>query len=103
MLTRATTAQSHLASTNAACKSLLDKAGGLQAQRTATRTRQTIITAFLTRYTLTDAETEAIVSREVPVGKRLFGAMDRAQKIREECHVLLGFGASDDDEGTRAG
>lgn len=101
MLARASTAQAKLNETNAACKFLLDKAGGLQNQRTSTRARQTVIAAFLARYTLTDAETDAITLRDVPVGKRLFAAMDRVQAIRGDCYVLLG--ASDDEDGTRAG
>jgi conserved oligomeric Golgi complex subunit 6 len=52
--------------------------------------RQSIISVFLARFTLTEAEVEAITSREVPVGRRLFEAMDRAEKIRDDCQILLG-------------
>jgi conserved oligomeric Golgi complex subunit 6 len=52
-------------------------------------TRQSIVSLFLSQFTLTEAETEAITSRDIPVGKRLFNAMDRTEKIRESCQILL--------------
>jgi conserved oligomeric Golgi complex subunit 6 len=52
-------------------------------------TRQLIVSLFLTQFTLTEAETEAITSREIPVGKRMFDAMDRTEKIRGSCQILL--------------
>ncbi|KAF8340617.1 oligomeric complex COG6-domain-containing protein [Cantharellus anzutake] len=54
-----------------------------------TAARQSIITAFLSRFTLSDAEVEAITSHDVPVGKQLFAAMDRAETIRGDCRILL--------------
>lgn len=61
--------------------------------------RQSIISVFLARFTLTEAEVEAITSREVPVGRRLFEAMDRAEKIRDDCQILL----SGEGESTKSG
>lgn len=52
-------------------------------------TRQLMISLFLSQFTLTEAETEAITSREIPVGTRMFDAMDRTEKIRETCQILL--------------
>jgi len=43
----------------------------------------------LTRFTLSDSEAEAIASGEVPVGPQFFAAMDKAQRIREDCRVLM--------------
>ena len=57
--------------------------------RQTTAVRQNIISVFLQRFTLTEAETESITSHDVPVGKQMFAAMDRAERIREDCSILL--------------
>ncbi len=44
---------------------------------------------FLSRFTLTPEDVEAITSREVPVGKRFFNAMNKAERIRNDCRVLM--------------
>ena len=62
-------------------------------------TRQTIITLFLARFTLTPDEAEAIASREVPVGPRFFAAMDKAERVRDDCRVLM----AGEDGPTKAG
>jgi conserved oligomeric Golgi complex subunit 6 len=59
------------------------------AQRQEVTARQSIIAAFLARFTLTSEEVEAITSREIPVGKRFFTAMDKAERIRNDCRVLM--------------
>jgi hypothetical protein len=68
--------------------------------RHTTAVRQNIITVFLGRFTLTKAEVESITSHDVPVGKQLFAAMDRAEKIRADCQMLL---SGEDGAGTKAG
>ena len=62
-------------------------------------TRHTIITLFLDRFTLAPDEAEAIASREVPVGPRFFAAMDKAERVREDCRVLM----AGEDGPTKAG
>lgn len=52
-------------------------------------TKQSIIGLFLSRFTLTPEEAEAIMSRDVPVSKRFFSAMSKAERIREDCRVLM--------------
>ncbi len=61
--------------------------------------RQSIITLFLSRFTLNADEKEAIASRDVPVGPRFFAAMDKAAKIRDDCRVLM----TGDEGDTKAG
>jgi hypothetical protein len=53
------------------------------------KTRQSIVTLFLARFTLSPNEAEALSSSEVPVGPKFFAAMDRAQAIRDDCRVLM--------------
>ncbi|KDQ13474.1 hypothetical protein BOTBODRAFT_111408 [Botryobasidium botryosum FD-172 SS1] len=92
-------AQVKLQATNEGCKYLLERAGSLQMQRQNTIARQSIISAFLSRFTLTEAETEALTSRDVPVGRRVFDAMDKTARIREDCQVLLSGDGGDDQAG----
>ncbi|KAI0253558.1 oligomeric Golgi complex subunit 6 [Lactifluus subvellereus] len=89
MRARCEEAQTQLQSTNEACKSLLDRAGSLRDERQEVKTRQSIVTLFLARFTLSDDETNALSSPDVPVGPAFFAAMDRAQAIREDCRVLM--------------
>ncbi|KAG8918014.1 Golgi transport complex subunit 6, partial [Tulasnella sp. 408] len=99
MQTRCDEAQSKLQATNESCKHLLDRAEGLRAQRQATAARQSIISLFLSRFTLTEEETQAVASRDVPVGPQVFAAMDRIEKIRTDCRVLM----SGEEGETKAG
>lgn len=57
--------------------------------------KQTAIAAFLTRFTLTEEENEALTSRDVPVGRRVFNAIDRCEQIRSECIVLSSVDAGE--------
>ncbi|KAI9065410.1 oligomeric complex COG6 [Trametes sanguinea] len=94
MRMRCDEAQSQLHETNEACKSLLDRAGSLREERyyscsQGIAVRQSIISAFLTRFTLSPSEKEAISSRDVPLGPTFFAAMDKAARIQADCRVLL--------------
>jgi hypothetical protein len=63
------------------------------------KTRQSIITLFLARFTLSAEEANALSSPEVPVGPTFFAAVDRAQAIRDDCRVLM----AGEDSPSRAG
>ncbi|KAI0822772.1 oligomeric complex COG6 [Trametes gibbosa] len=89
MRVRCDEAQSQLYETNEACKSLLDRAGSLREERQGVAMRQSIISAFLARFTLSSSEKDAIASRDVPIGTTFFAAMDKAARIQEDCRVLL--------------
>jgi hypothetical protein len=48
--------------------------------------KQTIVTLFLARFTLSEAETAALTSRDVPVGGRFFtNAMDKVVRVCADC------------------
>ncbi|KAG9104660.1 Golgi transport complex subunit 6 [Ceratobasidium sp. 370] len=81
--------ENRLRMTNQSCRYLLERAEGLRAQKQTTGARQEIITLFLERFTLSPAEVEAVTSRDVPVGRRMFDAMDKLERIREDCRVLM--------------
>ncbi|KAI0045369.1 oligomeric complex COG6 [Auriscalpium vulgare] len=82
-------AQSQLQSTNEACKSLLDRAESLREERQDVNRRQSIVTLFLARFTLSEDETQAITSPDTPIGSKFFAAMDKTEKIRDDCRVLM--------------
>ncbi|OSD08476.1 oligomeric complex COG6 [Trametes coccinea BRFM310] len=116
MRVRCDEAQSQLHETNEACKSLLDRAGSLREERQGIAVRQSIISAFLSRFTLSSSEKEAISSRDVPLGPTFFAAMDKAARIQADCRVLLtasltlpapSLGGGEDEDGedraTKAG
>lgn len=68
---------------------LVEHAEGLERQRAAALTQVEVAKVFLSRFTLSDAERASIYSREVRVGNDLFSAMDKLQRIRSECQILL--------------
>ncbi|EJU04626.1 oligomeric complex COG6 [Dacryopinax primogenitus] len=99
MHTQCDDAQNQLQTAQLACKHLLEMSSSLLAQRKSTATKAALISLFLSRFTLTEAETEALTSREVPVGDRVLATLDSATRIREECRVLL----TGEGGGTKAG
>ncbi|KAI8989800.1 oligomeric complex COG6 [Trametes punicea] len=118
MRVRCDEAQTQLRETNAACKSLLDRAGSLREERQGVAVRQSIISAFLSRFTLSPSEKDAISSWDVPIGPTFFAAMDKAARIQADCRVLLtasltlptpsategeGDGEDGEDRATKAG
>jgi conserved oligomeric Golgi complex subunit 6 len=62
-------------------------------------TRKSIVTLFLARFTLDDEEAEAIASRDVPLGQRFYAAMDKTERIRNDCQLLM----AGEDGPTKAG
>ena len=106
MRSRCDEAETQLRLTNEASKSLLERAGSLRRERSGPRiplgvklliyyfrqeveTRKSIVTLFLARFTLNEEEVEALTSRDVPIGARFFAAMDKTEKIRNDCRVLM--------------
>jgi hypothetical protein len=61
--------------------------------------KKSIVTLFLSRFTLNEEEVEAMTSRDVPVGQRFFQAMDKTERIRTDCRVLM----AGEDGPTQAG
>jgi hypothetical protein len=57
--------------------------------RQEVETRNSIVSLFLSRFTLSNEEIEVLVSRDVPIGKRFFDVVDKAEQIRKDCKVLM--------------
>ncbi|KAJ2912469.1 hypothetical protein MD484_g7951, partial [Candolleomyces efflorescens] len=93
-------AEGQLQSTNEASKAVLERAGNLRDERQEVEDKKSIITLFLSKFTLSSDEVEALTSREVPVGPTFFSAMDKTEQIRQDCRVLM---AGDEDGPTKAG
>jgi hypothetical protein len=65
--------------------------------RASTRMRSELSNLFLKHFTLSAEETEVLNLKEVTINEKLFRAMDRVKKIREDCaglFVVAGVGAS---------
>ncbi|TFK19198.1 COG6-domain-containing protein [Coprinopsis marcescibilis] len=92
-------AETQLASTNEASKVVLERAGNLRDERQDVEDKKSIISLFLARFTLSESEAEAITSRDVPVGPRFFEAIDKTERIRQDCRVLM----AGEDGPTKAG
>ncbi|WRT63924.1 uncharacterized protein IL334_000851 [Kwoniella shivajii] len=90
MQVRCDQVQSELDQANSGTKYLLERADGLRSQRASAQLRSSLISLFLSRFTLSESELAALGSREVVVGQTLFDALDRVEKIRKDCEVLLG-------------
>ncbi|KAK8861721.1 hypothetical protein IAR55_002544 [Kwoniella newhampshirensis] len=90
MQVRCDQVQAELDQANSGTKYLLERADGLRSQRASAQLRATLIHLFLSRFTLSESELAALISREVAVGTALFQALDHVEAIRVDCQVLLG-------------
>ncbi|WVO14670.1 hypothetical protein L204_102307 [Cryptococcus depauperatus] len=82
--------QKELDQANSGTKFLLERADGLRSQRSSAELRAHLIHLFLSRFTLSQAESDALMSREVSIDQTIFDALDHVEKIRIDCEVLLG-------------
>ncbi|KII95365.1 hypothetical protein PLICRDRAFT_34211 [Plicaturopsis crispa FD-325 SS-3] len=99
MRSRCDEAETQLRLTDEASKSLLERAGSLREERQEVETRKSIVSLFLARFTLSEEEVEALTSRDVALGRRFFAAMDKTERIRSDCRVLM----AGEDGPTKAG
>ncbi|CAO1627513.1 unnamed protein product [Parajaminaea phylloscopi] len=95
-------AEGQLSKAHDATHYLLEQATGLQRQSNNTAQQKVLLDLFLSRFTLTPEEEDAIQKKDSPVGSKLFAAMDRVQKIRGDCRALL-EGGGEFGGGSRAG
>ncbi|GAA99503.1 uncharacterized protein L969DRAFT_93961 [Mixia osmundae IAM 14324] len=82
--------EQRLKSAHDSTRHLLEHADGLRQQRTITTQRQLLADVFTARFTLDDDELRLLNSREVNVGPSLFAVMDKVERIRQDCRVLMG-------------
>lgn len=61
--------------------------------------KKSIVELFLARFTLSEQEIEIVKSRDTPIGLRFFQTMDKTEKIRDDCRVLM----AGEDGPTQAG
>ncbi|SPO37663.1 related to conserved oligomeric Golgi complex component 6 [Pseudozyma flocculosa] len=81
--------ESRLRSAAISSRYLVEHAEGLERQRQATQLHRHLSSRFLDRFTLSSEERDAIHSRQVRVGSRLFAAIDHLDRIRADCRILL--------------
>ncbi|KAJ3566894.1 hypothetical protein NP233_g6714 [Leucocoprinus birnbaumii] len=82
-------AETQLNLTEESSRTLLERAGSLRDERKEVEDKKSIINLFLSRFTLTEEEVEIVRSRETPIGSRFFQTMDKTEKIRDDCRVLM--------------
>ncbi|GLB45160.1 putative conserved oligomeric complex COG6 [Lyophyllum shimeji] len=92
-------AERQLQMTTDASKTLLERAGSLREERREVENKKSIVTAFLARFTLTEEDINIITSRDEPVGQRFFEVMNKTERIRDDCRILM----SGEDGPTKAG
>ncbi|KAG9308405.1 oligomeric complex COG6 [Chiua virens] len=92
-------AEAQLKLTEEASRSLLEQAESLKTERQAVETRKSIVLLFLDHFTLNDDEVEAITSRELSLGSPFFSALNKTERIRADCRVLM----SGEEGPTKAG
>ncbi|KAJ7462784.1 oligomeric complex COG6 [Mycena galericulata] len=92
-------AETQLNLTNESSAMLLERAGSLSEERQEVENKKSIVALFLARFTLNEEEVEALTSRDIPVGQRFFRAMDKTERIRTDCRVLM----AGEDGPTQAG
>lgn len=89
MRLRCDEAEAQLSVAHAASKPLLERASSLRREQAEVKSMVSVINAFLDKFTLTDQETDALISRDIPIGPKFFAAMDRTERVRDECTVLM--------------
>ncbi|KAJ7293752.1 oligomeric Golgi complex subunit 6 [Mycena rebaudengoi] len=92
-------AETQLQLTNTSSAMLLERAGSLSEERQEVENKKSIINLFLGRFTLNEEEVEAMTSRDISVGQQFFKAMDKTERIRTDCRVLM----AGEDGPTQAG
>jgi len=81
--------QENLKTANSATKYLLEHTDSLRKQGEAVAAKQTMVEAFLKKFTLTESEIQALTSQEIQVNWSVFEAMDHCEQIRTDCASLL--------------
>ncbi|KAH8813769.1 oligomeric Golgi complex subunit 6 [Flagelloscypha sp. PMI_526] len=89
MRTSCEEAEEQLRVANSSSSDLLDRASTLQRERQEVEDKKSIISLFLQRFTLSDEESELVTSRDVPVGPQFFKALDKVERIQNDCRVLM--------------
>ena len=69
---------------------MLSEASELMLQRQQTGTKQHILSALKTHFTLPEAQLQTLVSVSEPVDGHFFDVLTKARKIHQDCQVLLG-------------
>ncbi|XP_006457735.1 hypothetical protein AGABI2DRAFT_198704 [Agaricus bisporus var. bisporus H97] len=92
-------AETQLGLTEQSGRTLLERAGSLREERKEVEDKKSIVELFLSRFTLTEQEIDVIKSRDIHIGTRFFQTMDKTEKIRNDCQVLM----AGEDGPTQAG
>jgi hypothetical protein len=62
---------------------------GASSFRNKVETQMSIVSLFLSRFTLNEEEVTAITSRDITLAENFFAAMDKTETVRNNCRVLM--------------
>ncbi|KAH8921221.1 oligomeric complex COG6 [Atractiella rhizophila] len=99
MRTQCDEMEDQLSSATESAKYLLQHADSLRNERATTEHQLLLTNLFLSRFTFTPKEVRILNSRDIKVGKELFKALDKCERIRKDCSTLL----AGEGDSTRAG
>ncbi|KAJ8522928.1 hypothetical protein ONZ45_g610 [Pleurotus djamor] len=92
-------AETQLAFTQESSKSILEHAGNLNIERTQVERKISVVELFLAKFTLSEDEIQSLTSPEASVGQSFFQTMDKTERIRDDCMILM----SGEEGPTKAG
>ncbi|KAF2640021.1 oligomeric Golgi complex subunit 6 [Massarina eburnea CBS 473.64] len=82
--------RSHIAAANRETEPALEEATSLINNRKQVETKQQILTAFNSHFSISEEESTILTSTAEPVDEDFFQALTRVKKIHHDCQVLLG-------------
>ncbi|KAF2477989.1 oligomeric Golgi complex subunit 6 [Lindgomyces ingoldianus] len=80
----------HIAAANRETGPVLEEATSLMTQKKQIETKQQILDAFNTHFTISEAESTILTSTAEPVNEEFFQTLTRVKRIHHDCQVLLG-------------
>ncbi|KAF4576413.1 Golgi transport complex subunit 6 [Pleurotus pulmonarius] len=82
-------AEAQLEITKDSSKALLEHAGNVANEKEQVEKKISIVNLFLGKFTLTEEEVKSLTSKDVHIGKAFFEAMDKTERIRDDCMILM--------------
>ncbi|CAN8104987.1 unnamed protein product [Discula destructiva] len=81
----------HISAAHDSTGSVIHDASSLMTQRRQIDSKQQLLAAFTSHFLLSDQELTALTSTAEPVDDQFFLVLSKANKIRQDCEILLGF------------
>lgn len=82
--------RNHISAANQETGPVLEEATGLMNQKKQVETKQQVLNAFNSHFTISEQESTTLTSTAEPVDEEFFQTLTRVKKIHHDCQVLLG-------------